>query len=203
MAQGPAVPAEPSSTPAELPSAWIAFEHEWSGVGAYSATVTVFDQKGTQVQNIVFDYVFRKPSSATVHVVKGPNAGGTLVWSGADTVTAHRGSGFLAMFTMTYGLHSPVVTSLSGWSVDQLSFAAVLSHGQDTVGTASQAAGPVIDGSPTEAVSLVPASAAADDGLTLEVVDISSTTNLPVRCLGYDGSTLVRDVQFSDLKLQS
>jgi outer membrane lipoprotein-sorting protein len=202
LAQSSSAPAEPAPTPVELPPAWVAFERAWAGISAYSATVTVFDQKGTQVQNIVVDYSFRKPSSATVHVVKGPDAGGTLIWSGGNTVIAHRGSGLLALFTKTYSLHDPVVTTLRGSSIDQLSFAAIISHGKDTAGTASEAPGPVIDGVPTEAVTLVPASSTTDAGLTLEIIDISSTTNMPIRILGYDGPNLVRQVQFSNVKLQ-
>jgi hypothetical protein len=94
------------------------------------------------------------------------------------------------------------VTTLRGSSIDQLSFAAIISHGQDTAGTASEAKGPVIDGVSTEAVTLVPTSSTTDAGLTLEIVDISSTTNVPIRIFGYDGPILVRQVQFSNVKLQ-
>jgi outer membrane lipoprotein-sorting protein len=192
----------PSATASGLPAAWIAFEAAWARVAAYRATVAVFDQKGTQVQNLVLDYTFRKPASATVHVVKGPNAGGTLVWNGGNTVIAHRGSGLLALFTKSYSLHDPVVTTLRGSSIDQLSFAAIISHGQDPAGVASEVTGPAIEGVPTEAVTLVPTSSANDDGLTLEIIDISSATNLPIRVVGYDGATLVRQVQFSNVRLQ-
>jgi len=190
-------------TPSETrPAAWVAFEHAWAGVAAYTATITVFDEQGTQVQNLVLNYTFRKPSSATVYVVKGTNAGGTLVWNGGNTVVAHRGSGLLALLTKTYSLHDPVVTTLRGSSIEQLSFAAIISHAQDTAGTASETTGPVIDGVSTETVTLVPASSATDAGLTTEVVDISSATNLPIRVLGYDGPTLVRQVQFANVRLQ-
>ena len=48
---------------------------------------------------------------------------------------------------------------------------------------------------------MVPASTLADAGLTLEIVDRSSATHMPVRILGYVGPTLVRQVDFSDTKL--
>lgn len=156
--------------PEPWPAAWVAFERAWAGIVAYTVTVTVFDEHRAQVQNLAFNYTFRKPSSATVHVVKGPNVGGTLVWNGGNTVVAHRGSGLRALFTKTYSLHDPVVTTLRGSSIDQLSFAAIISHAQDTAGTASEATGPAIDGVSTEAVTLVPASPATDAGLTLEVI---------------------------------
>ena len=52
--------------PAADPPAWAAFRYAWANVNAYSATATFFEQKGTQAQNSVFDYTFRKPASATV-----------------------------------------------------------------------------------------------------------------------------------------
>ncbi len=134
----------PSASPSAPPPAWGAFEYAWSSIAGYSTTIVAFEQMGAQVQNVVFDYTFHKPSSATVHVIAGPNAGGTLEWSGGDTVVAHRGSGFLAMFKKSFSLHDPVVTTIRGSSIDQLSFAAVLSHGENTQGTTSQAPGPVI-----------------------------------------------------------
>jgi outer membrane lipoprotein-sorting protein len=202
MAQTAGAQVSPATPSAAWPAAWLAFERAWAAVASYTATVTVFDEQGAQVQNLVLNYTFRKPSSATVHVVKGPNAGGTLVWNGGNTVVAHRGSGLRALLTKTYSLHDPVVTTLRGSSIDQLSFAAIISHAQDTAGTVSEATGPLIDGVSTEAVSLVPASSAADAGLTLEVIDISSATDLPIRVLGYDGPALVRQVQFANVRLQ-
>lgn len=76
--------ASPTATPLPAPSGPAAqgldaFARAWAGVTAYSATVAVFEQKGAQVQNVVFNYSFRKPSSVTVHVASGPNAGVTLV----------------------------------------------------------------------------------------------------------------------------
>ena len=191
----------PRALPSTPPPAWGAFEYGWRSIAGYSTTITVFEQKDAQVQNVVFDYTFHKPSSATVHVVKGPNAGVTLEWSGGDTLVAHRGSGLAAMFKKSFSLHDPLVTTIRGSSIDQLSFAAILSHGQNTLGTTSQVPGPVIEGVPTQAVAIVPTSALANTGLTLEIVDLSSATYMPVRVLGYAGSTLVRQVDFSNTKL--
>jgi outer membrane lipoprotein-sorting protein len=46
------------------PAAWAAFKDIWKNVTSYSATVIVFERKGTEVQSSVLDYTFRKPSSA-------------------------------------------------------------------------------------------------------------------------------------------
>jgi hypothetical protein len=190
----------PTSPPE--PPAWLAFEHAWTVVAAYTATITVFERSGTKTQNWVMDYTFRKPSSVTVHVIKGSNAGATLVWSGGTTVVGHRGSGLLAMIKKSFPLHDPQVTTIRGSSIDELSFAAFLTHAQGTPGSTSQGAGPAIDGIPTEAVTLIPTSAVADTGLTHEVAEISTMTSLPIRVLGYDGETLVRQVDFANIKLE-
>jgi hypothetical protein len=65
-------------------------------------------------------------------------------------------------------LHDPLVTTLRGSSIDQLSFGAI-----------------------------------PDAGLTREVVELSAQTHLPLRVLGYEGSTLVRRIDFSNVKLPS
>lgn len=133
LSLAPAVPV-PTPIPAErtFPPAWVAFERAWTDIVGYTATLTVFEQKGTQTQNVVFDYTFRKPSNVTVHVVEGPNAGVTLAWNGGTTMEAHRGSGFVALFKKTISLHDPLATTIRGSSVDQLSFAAILDHAQQT-----------------------------------------------------------------------
>ena len=192
-----AMPTRALAQPTQLPPAWLAFERAWDGIASYTARVTVIDQKGAQVETVVFDYNFRKPANATVHVIKGPHAGSTLSWNGGTTVVARLGSGLLGLFSKTYALHDPAVENLRGSSIDQLSFAAIITHGGETAGAASATPGPVIDGVPTEAVTLIPTSSANDAGLTLEIVDIATTTNLPVRVLGYDGQLLVRQVEFT------
>lgn len=184
------------------PPAWLGFTSAWAAIAGYSARVTVFEQKGARVQHVVFDYNFRKPSNVIVHVVKGPNEGVTLVWNGGATMSAHRGSGFVALFKRTLSLHDPLATTIRGSSIDQLSFGAILAHGQQTQGTVSQGRGTVIDGVATDAVSLIPTSPAADAGLTYETIEISKMTHFPMRVVGYEGRTLVRRVDYSNVKLE-
>jgi hypothetical protein len=175
-----------------------AFAHAVSGITKYSATVTIFDQKGSETQNTVFDYTFSKPSNVTVHVVAGTNKGITLDWDGGPTIVAHRGSGLIALFSKTLSLHDPLVTTLQGASIDQLSFGAILSHAQQEVGRLSLSPDGMVDGVAANALTLIPSS---DAGLTREVVQMSAATHLPMRVLGYDGPTLVSNVGFSNIKL--
>lgn len=186
---------------AALP-AWTAFKDAWTNITAYSTTATIFEQNGTQTQNSIVDYTFRKPSSATLHVIKGFVTGVTLVWNGGDTVVAYRGKGLLAFFKRTLSLHDPQAETIRNSSIDKLSFAAIFSHARDMPGSLSQDFGPMILGIPTEAVTFIPTSSVADSGLSREIVDLSTISHLPLRLLGYEGKTLVRQVDFSNIALE-
>ncbi len=191
----------PPPPPASVERELDAFAHAVSGIATYSATVTVFDRKGSQTQNTVFDYTFSKPSKVRVHVVAGTNTGITLDWDGGPTIVAHRGSGLMALFSKTLALHDPLVTTLQGASIDQLSFGAILSHAQQEVGRLSLSSDGTIDGVAANALTLTPSASSPGAGLTREVVEMSAATHLPMRVLGYDGPTLVSSVGFSNIKL--
>jgi outer membrane lipoprotein-sorting protein len=191
---------QPTGTTAP-PPALEAFASAWTSVTAYRAKVSVFDQKGTDAQNIAFNYTFRKPSSFTVNVIEGPNAGVTLTWDGGPTVQATRGGGlFAALFKRTLSLHDPLVTTVRGASIDQLSYGAILAHAEQTPGTLAQSPGDPIAGTATQVLSLVPNDPAADAGLSHEIIEISTATQLPIRVEGYEGTTLVRRIDFSNVQ---
>lgn len=173
------------------------FSAAWAAVTAYTTTIVVAERSNTQVQNVVLDYTFRKPSSVTVHVNAGPNAGVTMVWEGGTTVVAHRGSGLAALFKKTLSLHDPQAMTIRGSSIDQLSFGAILAHAQQEAGHLTETTQSAIDGVSVDAVTLMPADAAANGGLTREIVELSPNMHLPVRVLGYDGATLVRQIDFT------
>jgi outer membrane lipoprotein-sorting protein len=199
------VPSTPPTVTAPAASAQAAlgqFAAAWARVTAYTATVTVFERKDTQVQNVVLEYTFRKPSSVTVHVDAGPNAGVTTVWGGGTTVVAHRGSGLAALFKKTFSLHDPQVTTIRGSSIDQLSFGAILAHAQQEAGTLTQISEPDIGGAAVDAVTLMLADPKANAGLTREVIELSRSTHLPVQVLAFDGTTLVRQIDFSKVVLE-
>jgi hypothetical protein len=187
--------------PTTAPPALEAFAHAWDSVAAYRATVTVFAAKGNDVQNLSFTYDFRKPSSFIVHVIDGPNAGVTLTWDGGPTVQASRGHGlFAALLKRTIPLHDPLVTTIRGASMDQLSYGAILAHTVQTPGDLKQSPGEAIAGVPTQMLSLVPNDPTSDAGLSREVIDISTLTQLPIRIEGYEGGRLVRKIDFADVQ---
>lgn len=197
--------AVPASAQQSAPAAreLDAFARAWSGVSGYGATVRIFVQKDTQTQNVAFNYTFDKPSNVKVHVIAGPNVGVTLDWNGGPTVVARRGSGLSALFTKTLSLHDPAVTTLNGSSIDQLSFGAILAHVQQQPGTVSEAPAQPIDGVAVNAITLIPSTSTEDAGLTREVLELSAATHLPMRLLGYEGSTLVRKIDLSNIQLHS
>jgi outer membrane lipoprotein-sorting protein len=194
-------------TPTSAPSSAAAgdllaqFATAWAHVTAYTATVTVMERKDAQTQNIVLEYTFRKPSSVTVHVDAGWNAGVTMVWDGGTTVVAHRGSGLAALFKKTLALHDPQATTIRGSSIDQLGFGAVLEHARQQAGALTETPQSAVYGASVDSVTLVSADPSSNAGLTREVVELSASTHLPVRVLGYDDATLVRQIDFSKVVL--
>jgi hypothetical protein len=192
-----------SSAPAgafDAPGPLIGFAQAWAGLGAYSTTVNAFERKGPEEVDVKMDYAFHKPSNVKIHLITGPNAGANLAWDGGDTVTGWRG-GLLSFFKKTFSLHDSYVSTTRGASIDQLSFGAILDHAQHEPGKLATAPPEQIDGVTVDVVTLTPADPAHDGGLTREVVELSPSTHLPVRVLGYEGSTLVRKVDFSKLTL--
>ena len=189
-----------SAAPARSSSALSAFNSAWAAVTAYNATITVFEQKGATVQNVIFKYTFRKPSTVTVDVIGGPNNGVSLLWTGGTTLSAHR-SGLEAAFKETLSLHDPKVTTIRGSSIDELSFSQILAHAQQTPGKISQGPGLTINGVATDAVTLIPTDPAADAAYTREIIEISRITHFPLRIMGYQGPTLVRKVDFVAVEL--
>jgi hypothetical protein len=156
---------------------------------------------GDAIQTSVSTFTFHKPSSAVIHFIAGKNSGVTIEWSGGDTVVAHRGSGLMGLFKKTFALHDPQMMTIRGASIDELSFGAILAHAQDIAGTISQTPGPTLFGGPTDTVALVPTSSASDSGLTREVAVIATEVGFPLRLLCYEGDSLVRQIDFTDLKL--
>jgi hypothetical protein len=182
---------------ADPPPAWLAFARTWAALDGYGTRVTALERDGTRGQTVVVDYTFHKPTSVVAHIVQGPNSGAILVWNGGPTMQAHLGGGLLYGLSRTLSLHDPSAESPRGSSLDELSYAYVLRHGSTTAGTVTQSAGETIGGVATDAVTLVPDDPTADGGLTREVIEIATTTHLPVRILGYTGTTLVRDVEYA------
>ena len=187
--------------PPKAPPALDAFATAWNRLTGYTATATIFEQSGSKTQTMVFDYSFQKPSSVDVRVVAGANAGARLAWKGGSTAVVRRGSGLLSLFHRTVSLHDPLITTIRGSTIDELSFGAILAHAREP-GVLSERTGDVVADVSTEAVTLVPTDPKADADLTREVIELSTKTHLPTRILGYTGSLLARKIDFTDVRLR-
>lgn len=178
---------------AQTPSTPLAdFAKSWGSIDGYHTKINCYSVKGSQSRVSTFDYTFKKPSSISMQVLSGPGAGNNVTWSGGDSVIAGKG-----MFTKSFSLTDPMVTSLRGATIVSLSFGAILEHAQQTKGsvTVSQ---PALDGKQVDLVNVEVADPASDSGLTRESLYLSPASNLPVRVDGYTGSQLVNSCTFSD-----
>ena len=181
-----------------LPAALQPFADAWSKIDAYRAVLTVHETSGGQVQDRTYNYTFAKPHSATIAITGGPGRGGFERWDGSDTVTASP-AGLLSFVKLRVSIHDPRVVTLRGDTVDMASFAWLLQHFA-TQGRLSTVSGPVIEHVPTVQVTDDVANPAENGGITRDVIDISTTTFLPVRALRYDGAALVKQIDISNVQ---
>jgi len=175
------------------------FAKAWSSLDGYTATIRLYEIKGGNTEHAVFAYTYRKPQSVTMKVISGPNAGATVTWSGGSTVSASKSGPFGITMGKNVGLNDPLVTSLRGYTVSDLSLPGILAHAQQTAGSSSSGTATLNGGSVT-AVTLNVADPSQDNGMTREVLYLSQSTQLPVRIDGFVGDQLVRTYSFTITK---
>lgn len=174
------------------PPALTAAAAAYAKIAGYKTTAHVYQVKGTQTQNSVYDYTFTKPTSISMNIVSGANSGANVTWNGGTSVRAGKG-----MFTKTVELTDPLVSSLRGMTIVQLSFGSILAHAAETAGSLT-ASTTTLGGATVNLVNLDVANPQGDNGLTREVLYLSQSSNLPVRVDGFVGSTLVQTVTFEN-----
>ena len=188
-----------ASAPAASGDALDSFAKAWSALHGYNATIQLYEVKGSSNEHAVFAYSFTKPATVTMHINQGPNSGATVKWTGGSTVYASKSGAFGITMGKNVSLNDPLVTSLRGYSVSDLSFGGILSHAQQTAGTLSGGA-TKLDGAMVTAVTLNVANPAQNNGMTREVLYLSQSTQLPLRIDGFAGSQLVRQYRFAVTK---
>ncbi len=193
-----AVPALAQSS-GSVPPGWAAFVKADETIKDYTETVTAHEVKDGKTQDRVYRFFFAKPALARSEIVSGPGAGGEAVWQGGDTVRGHQG-GFLKMIKLTIGIDDARATDLRGKRIDAAFFPSIVSSFEG-VGKIEETPGPVVDGAPTDAETVVPPDPAKVRGLTKDTFLISRATHLPVEHLGYVGTQLVEDERFTDQKI--
>ncbi|HTV74791.1 MAG TPA: hypothetical protein VME66_13930 [Candidatus Acidoferrales bacterium] len=166
----------------------------------YTVIIKTHEVQGQRVEDRVQQFWFKKPMLAKVVVTSGPGRGGAAVWHGGPTLRGHQG-GLLSFVKMTIDIHDPRAESLRGDTIATAYFGDKLAHFETTAGQLSEAPGPVMDGTPTDAVTLDVADPSADHDVTREVLYISRTTHLPVKADRFEGTALVKSETFSDLKV--
>jgi hypothetical protein len=179
--------------------AWDAFKKADASIKDYTETITAHEVKGNDVQDRVYHFAFAKPALARSAIVSGPGSGGEAVWTGGDHVRGHQG-GFLKMIKLTIPIDDSRATDLRGKTIDA-GFYPTMIAAFDSGGALSEAPGPIVAGDPTDAVTHVPPDPSKVRGLTKDVYLISRTTHLPVEHLGYEGTQLVEDDKFTDVKI--
>jgi outer membrane lipoprotein-sorting protein len=173
------------------PTALAQADAAYAKIDDYRMTIAVHETDGGRSEDVIYSVLFKKPTSERVDIVAGPDKGGGVVWLGGDTVKAHHG-GIFSRVHFTLNLHSRLVVTLRGDSIDKTTLPAMLAHFRTTPGTLSEAPGPQIDGTETTAITLEAADAASNDGLTREVLDVAASTHFPMRWESYAGATLVK-----------
>jgi hypothetical protein len=163
-------------------------------------TIAVHEVAGDRSEDHVYKVLFKKPALERVDIIAGPDKGGGLVWHGGDTVKAHHG-GMLSALRLTLNLHSRLVLTLRGESVDMTTVPAMLGHFTVTPGTLSEAPGPGIAGAQTRAITLDVADPAADNGLTREVLYVSAESHFPLRLENYVGTELVKRLDVEQVEI--
>lgn len=181
------------------PSALAAAGAEFAKIDDYSTTIVVHETNGKNVEDRTYRVMYKKPSMERVDVIAGPGRGGGIVWLGGEQVKGHKG-GFLSGMHMTLDLHNSQVTTLRGDTVDSSTIPSMLNDFTRIKGIVSEAEGPSIDGAETVAVTLDVADAAAYNGVSREVLYISSVRHLPVRRERFDGATIVKSEHVMEMK---
>ena len=191
--------AENKQTPA-----FAAFAKAFASVGDYSDQIVVVEttDDGSRTESRTYAYMWMRPSSAKIDVLDGPGKGGGVVWTGGDKGTGHQG-GILSGIKASISIHDPRATSLRGDALDVASFDWELKHYRTTLGTLSEAAGAVIGGVATTAVTFAVADPKANVNVSKEVLYLSNTTHMPARREQYVGSRLVKTETFKEVKLNN
>jgi len=152
---------------------------------------------GSRTQDGAYRLYFVKPRDTRMDVIAGSNVGGSAVWTGGAKLRGHRG-GFLKGIVLTLGLHSSLVSSLRGTTIDQANFGALLRHFE---GVKHSAIAATISGNRI-VVSQTVADPASDDHVTREVVTLGPN-GLPTEFDQFEGKRQVERFRYLDVKLNA
>ena len=162
-------------------------------LGTYSVVIDAHETLGERSQDYRFRYVHRARGPARLEVLEGPGTGGTLEAAGDGRVSASQRGVPVLKWNGTAG--DPAVTTLRGNGLPNADLAALARCLTARTSGVEEQAGPVVDGDATRALVVrspaCPQDPPADRALTLEVIDLSERTGLPVLRKRYAGREIV------------
>jgi outer membrane lipoprotein-sorting protein len=170
------------------------FAAAWAKVNTYTCTLTAHEVLGSKTQDRVYAMYFAKPSNTRMNITGGDGHGGAAVYHGGDTVQGHQG-GWLAPIRLNVNIHSHIATTIRGTTIADANWGALYDHIIRVKGSTDAAAA---GGSTTLTVTV--ADPTTDDDVTKEVVILGKDA-LPVEYDQYEGTTLVKHVTYTDVKL--
>ena len=171
----------------------------YAKVNDYTDDIAVHEVSGKVAEDRTYRCSFLRPSYVKVEVTSGPGRGSGAVWTGGDKVSGHQG-GFLSGIHVKVGRHDKRALSLRGATIDSGTLGAMLDQFAQTKGTVTKTEAKIIDGQLADAFALKPADPQALGGVTRVELDISRTTNLPIRRAEYVDEQLVKSEDVTNLK---
>ena len=173
------------------------FNSAFARVNDYTVMVRAHEISGSDTQDRVYHYWFKKPHQAKILIESGDGRGSGGTWNGGDRVSGHQG-GFLSRFHLKVDLHDRRAVSLRGYTIPDGLIPNEVDKYATIKGDLSQRTESV-NGEATDAVELKVADPAANQGVTRMVIYLSKASHMPLKQQRYEGDKLVAEESFYDL----
>ncbi len=198
----------PNASPARAGSPFDRLVDDWQSIHDYSVTIDAHEEMGDQSDEHELRYLFVKPDHARLDVVSGTKSGTTIVWNGGDSVVAYRRS--MSFFKIHGNVRQKDLTSLRGNGVLSPDLGDLVACFGDHRDALQVGEGPVVDGEPTDEISLpykdvtCPDDPPVDRGaVTLDVLDLSRKSGMIVERRRYAGDEVVERWSLKDYSIDS
>jgi hypothetical protein len=176
-----------------------AFDQAFAATSDYTATLHVHEVLGSATQDRVYQYQFMKPHYAKTLIVDGDGKGSGGVWVGTDQVSGHQG-GLFSGIHLKVDIHDRRAVSLRGVTIPEGLLQRIVQNYATTPGKLTQEPGGKVGGVLTDRLDLKVTDPSSNDGVTEEILYLSTVTHWPVRQILYQGSQIVLDESVTDLK---
>jgi len=174
-----------------------AFRAKYQSITDYQCRMVENCRKGSRYEERTMNIYFKKPRFIRMDILKGNiflDAGTIGVYKNDGKVTGRKG-GFLSLFAMTVDKHDPQATSVRGLAFDEIDMQAVLEKMLFHVSEGSACT--VTAGEGTYELACEGRDAAANGGVTKDVVVLDAVSFLPLSTDSFEGSQLVQHAVWS------